>query len=80
MPGTIQCIACVLKPEASEFVLDSFKSRVLVSYSPLSFLDLGPTGFQNQLWGLIFLVLDPKGWGANYGAKPFAPLRGLSSL
>ena len=46
---------------ASEFVHKPFKSRVLVSHSPLALPDISPTGFQSYiLWKIIFLVQDPR--------------------
>ena len=47
---------------ADELVCDpfnSFKSGVSVSYSPQALLDVNPAGFQSQLWGFVFPVLDP---------------------
>lgn len=40
-----------------------YKSEVSVSLRLPAFLELRPTGFQNQtLWGLIFLVQVPRVW------------------
>ena len=48
---------------ANKFVRAPIKSAVLVSYSTLVLPIISPTDFQNQLRGLIFLVLDPRGCG-----------------
>ena len=44
-PGTFQTIASVLGPAVSEFLHMPFKSRVLVSCSPLVLQDVIPMGF-----------------------------------
>lgn len=49
--------ASVLEPRTSESVCKPFRSVVLISYSPLSFLDLTPIGFESQaLWRPISLL------------------------
>ena len=37
----------------------------LTSFSPLGLPEYAPTGLQSQtFWGLVFLLQDPRGWGA----------------
>lgn len=44
----------------SEFIYKFLKSRVLVSYNPLSILYVSLAAFQSQtLWRLIFLMQVP---------------------
>lgn len=58
----------------SEFMHEYFKDRVYISYSPLALPGLSPTGFQSQLYGLIFPVLVPRAGMPNVELEPFAPL------
>ena len=51
-----QTVSPSLSLGMSMLLYESFKSGVLDSYSPPALLDINPTGFQNQLWGLIFPV------------------------
>lgn len=46
-PSTFQTASSELGLKANEFLNVPFKSRVLVSYSPLAFPRISPVGFQN---------------------------------
>lgn len=61
--GDFQSAVSALGLGANKFVRAPIKSAVLVSYSTLVLPIISPTDFQNQLRGLIFLVLDPRGCG-----------------
>ena len=54
---------------ASKFTL-TFKRGVLVSYSPLTLLVIGSTGFQNQLSGLFYRCQSPGLGCSNWGSNP----------
>lgn len=56
MLSAFQTVAPSLSLGMSMLLYESFKSGVLDSYSPPALLDINTTGFQNQLWGLIFSV------------------------
>ena len=48
----------------------TLKSRVLTSYSPPVLLVVSPIGFQSQIRGLIYLVLDPMAGVPNVELEP----------
>ena len=66
-PDSFHTTASVLGLRESEFVHKPFKRGVLVSHSSLAFPNVSPTGFQIQLWGLIFLVLVSGLWCPMWG-------------
>ena len=72
-PGFYQVITSALGPRACEILyalfVKSFPPR------PLKLLKVSPAGLQSQmLWGLLFLLQDPKAGETNVGLKPLTPL------
>ena len=58
-PGSFQLTASALGPGACEILCVPFKSGVYISYSPLAFPKISPSGPQSHTFlGLIFLVQD----------------------
>ena len=64
-PGYYPVTAFALGPDAPEILCALFKSEVSISPNPVELLQSNSTGFQNQMfWGLFLLVpdLDPGAW------------------
>lgn len=70
VPSAFLMAVSALELGMSEFVDESFKSRVSVSYRLLALPDLSPISVQSQLCGLVFLLLVPKSGVLDVGLKP----------
>lgn len=72
-PGDFQPAASVLGLGASKFMCLSLNSGIMVFYSPPVLLVVNSTGFQNQLSGLVFSVLNSRAGVPNMGLKTVTP-------
>ena len=61
--------ASSLRLRISKFVHKLFKSRVSVSHGPL----ISPSCLSSHIWGLVFLVLDPRSGLLNMWLEPLHP-------
>ena len=74
-PGSYPVTAFALVPGTCEISCVPFKNEVSVFPSPVGLPKLSPSGLQSQmLWGLAFLVQDPRAGEPDVGLRTLTPV------